>query len=905
MSSADRASAELLRRQLSWTAAALELCLDMERNESDGKYARSPLNPEIVYVFDEDVFELFVGAFDELEEKQDSKARIYRDRRQAVGIFHTRQWRRDVISATREEQRIRTNRQSALLTSEWLFSGKLPGMRDGTVYVSSQHLVELGNRWSRLMDYFRQRFREEGGCPDEVRRVDQLSEDLSTTVLTGALVTSLDSIRGYIEQQRYPLRADLHNLLLGLQQLSESGPAALVEEDAQNFWRFAFNRKLAELLANLRITGPIGQLVRINSELTRNIRFLHTVGELDEPAQVPDWERADFWFRRLHDELQRRGSPREGREGAIRNDAQTLALVQAYANAAVRRGENRRFVFVTADELLVDVYRAWHCNEASARDPFVLRTIRHYAPLLNVKDMADHASDAPKERNLKSEIFPSLRLAIEPFLLKLNISAPEESVRKSREWFLLKLKGILADLELRGRTGKELSTAEIKNQVASLSIFNDPTAELPAIDSQLEKISGSGREIERAVLGFGWPWLAARLETLRPFSELQQKVAAGDESALAAYVRDLVDSFDEQNLWLHAKFFDISSELNSMARPIRDSGRVPLALRLTYRRGEEDVLLTQEVVDIIARAGAQTNPRDLASPPTFEVDNVQDAGYRLFALYCCLALHLSKWDVAYRCALEAKRRAEKSESATGDLPDLEYLVALCIRFRLGAGPIVDAGQADVTAVEFASAEALLTAQAGRGPRLLRLRAASERVSLQLFGCAWALTQLAGAEDGGPRSPLFFDQSFLTERLAKAGDLLAALYPAASAPDPDLENLPMLRDQMGVNFAASYCIRAAAERSSALEGVAFPPIMTDEQHEWLELFLEREKLPSPPRPPVTQLLGCWYLHLRGRLPEPPATSLDRRTSLPLDRSLAVALRALLAGAKHPISIKTPA
>ncbi len=112
----------------------------------------------------------------------------------------------------------------------------------------------------------------------------------------------------------------------------------------------------------------------------------------------------------------------------------TLALVQSLANTAVRQNQkNKRYVFVTADSFIIDVYRAWHCHSALNFEPFVIRPVRHFAPLLNIANMADVEADSNEETREKRDIFPALQAAINPFLLTLNLSNRSVAVKKGAE----------------------------------------------------------------------------------------------------------------------------------------------------------------------------------------------------------------------------------------------------------------------------------------------------------------------------------------------------------------------------------------------------------------------------------------------------------------------------------------
>ncbi|HEY0312268.1 MAG TPA: hypothetical protein VGC56_07200 [Allosphingosinicella sp.] len=899
---------DLLQRQLAWTLAALDLCLDMERNEADGAFAAS--GGEIVYVFDEDVFELFVSGWNEYQGTGADRVQIYRDRRQSVGVFNTRLWRKKQISRVEEDTRALINRQSMILTGEYLISSPLPGMKDGRIYMSRQHLSELDRRWDYLVEYYRSLILQRGGCPEELERILALDEDMAFKALTApeAPVTTED-VDTYLRSQPPVLREDLEKLRRALSQV-RTPSAGSYEAPGRDFWSYAFSRRLADELAKLRVTQPFGQLKRIHSELSPRLEFLHTAAELDEPEGDSNVRRSEtpaFWLKSIRTLAQERNHKRS--DAALRNDAQTLALVQAFANAA-SYSKDRRFVFVTSDVVLIEAYREWHCTAALDGEHFVVRSTRQYAPLLNIHDMAE--GDGSSEAALKEDIFKRLRDAIEPLLLKLNLSAASEgnrqlnkrsgtpphvqgdTVRRTREHFSLRLRQVLARLE-REATGEAggpvMSREELLSEVVNLSIFTDPSPNLAAIDRELEEISELGRAIERAAIGFGSPWLSARLNSLRPIQELQRKVAAGDESALARFVADMVEEFDDASLTVRVRFFDITAELESVAEKQRRAARrrVPLLLQLFFERDGVRVNLAIEALERINVAGSGAAHE--AKTPTFEQERdwaIHSGGYRLFALYSCIALYLEKWDTAYRCAVNARRRARTASKSEHD--ELDYLLALSIRFRLGAGPIRDAGQSDVTAREFLKVEQILKTEVESGlASFTTLRAAAELSSLQLFSCAWALAGANGATDA--RQPAGFDLEFGASRLTAACKLLASLWPHVARAQDD--GIVQLRRHAAINFAAAECFaakfatlgweRVASECRNEIGGILDEPLLSAMVDEW-------EKAPGW-RPAIGFTLFGWARFVRGWGP-PPSQAVGPDLTLPVDQRVATFLEGLL-------------
>ena len=610
-----------LVRQLSLAQATLDLCLDMERNQSDAQFAVRSKDNEIVYAFDESVFELFVGGHDE-PEYGSGEGRVYQDRRRAVGIFNTREWR-ETPRIVDEPHRIDLNRQSAILTGEWLFSGTLPAMRNGAIHISRAHLQELRSRWDELLDLFRGVARTSSTQAREIAAVHRLLEDRASLALGGAGATSPKDVTDYIAAQTDSLHADLSDYWTALSADRARGPKEMVAD----FWRFAFSRRLAAELARMRAIGPIAQLVRINRDVAPKLRLLEHAGPIDEINDFPPSETPAFWQKRISEEIEQRmalGQRVDRSPAAQANDANTLALVQSLANTAARRGEGRRFVLVTADSLLIDVYRSWHCFQAQEYEPFVIRPIRQFAPLLNIVDMTGGRSDGDVEARGKGDIFPALQAAIDPFLLNLNLSSSYRRERAAgrrirdfqgqtadriddydrwpREMFALRLRRALRSHRASANRTEPESEEKLRREVVDPTLFPGAHFERLALaGDELDAVSKRGRQIERSAIGFGYERLGSRLDALKVAADVLRDFGDKDDTALAVYIRGMVDRFGSANLDLRFQALDIERELSQIVSSddFQDIGsaRVPLGLAITYNQGSVPVPLATRAAE--------------------------------------------------------------------------------------------------------------------------------------------------------------------------------------------------------------------------------------------------------------------------------------------------------------------
>lgn len=896
--------AELLFNQVNWILAALDLYLDMERNLSDNRYADGP-GSEIVYTFDEDIFELFVGGKDQSDPDRDRNL-IYTDRRRAVGVFHIKAWRslRELSRLPRgeESRRADINRQSAVLTTEWLFSGNLPGCRDGQIYISRQHLRELSSRWERLVGLFRSKIH--AATAAERRLIESLERDQATIAHENS--GSTQPIDQYIDEAPEPLKSDLTELWFAISGAKQSDPS----DAAKSFWKFAFSRKLAATLASLEVTEPLSQLLRINGEIASKLRYLHHAMRPDNPDKVPASETFGFWRDLLAKEIERRKSrnPDFLRDPhTIDNDAHTIALVQTLANTAVRANMSKRFVFVTADPVLIDAYRAWHCVDAEPNEPFVLRPVRHFAPLLNVGSMSSDDSTGGGLRE-KHDIFPLLRQAMEPFLFKLNLrdgndqrDRHEDSVRWYREQYALKLR--LALWEYRSSPSSAERDEKLRAQVADQMIFPTALRDLKDVNDRLAEVIEQGRRIERFAIGFGFRWLDRRLAARKELQEAQRALEGGDEGPLAKYMQRQLTELGSVTLDLRLKFLSISNDLHrAVTRRQRlktPARKVPLVLALTLDAAGSEESIASEAGRMVERAFQEAQAVGSQDASALDLDlqnpNIRQArGYRLFALYSCIALHLNEWSVAYHCADEAYARASNdADIAPGQLIELEYLYALCIRFRIGAGRIQDAAGADVTYLRYGKAHEILQKRSQSEWKFVDFRAASELSSLIFFACAWSIAEEHASHKSFPAHTIENELGEcidLLDRLFKNRHLCRESYVTDRLSG---EEFDQVEEQIAINWAAAFCLARLGSQPQYLH--VFPTDYVyaignnSEALNWVSA-LARECLEGRRQCSYTaKLYFKWFEFFRGRSASVEVVDETEHLNLYIDRAISARLR----------------
>ena len=332
-------------------AHLIEIVDDLDRHLNDAEHAAA--GGKINYVFDENVFELFL-----------------RPQRMAeyVSLFHSSRWSMDEHS--RKFWR-NINAQSALLAGEYLFSGSLPGQEQNYLYITPWHRDELFHRSSQMIYEFEQ----ELPSSDIVREfLFQMAKFRTAAArATGIAINLRDDDDGT------GISADI-------QTLREAG---VPEDQLGGYLR---TRVALRAIASEDRMMPMIQLQRMMSpDFFSAIRPIHHSG-----APGSDGRRiladAEAWFARLqqeatrqhHDSVSNARRRQPGRPfGSLRNDALALAAVESLARDRQKAGELT--VLVTGDALLYSAYRRWHlanCPDA----PFLLRRVTQYAPVFSLGD---------------------------------------------------------------------------------------------------------------------------------------------------------------------------------------------------------------------------------------------------------------------------------------------------------------------------------------------------------------------------------------------------------------------------------------------------------------------------------------------------------------------------------------
>ena len=697
-----------LERMLRLLFRFLDLSRDLDRNRDDTLFAED--NGRIAYVLDENVFEIFVRPFDQRGEQVS---------------LHSHSWAGAQDRGGRREAHTSFAAQAALLTSEYLFSGELPGQADARLFMTEWHSWELARRVQALNAEYE-------------RRLINISEE-------------------ELAEPFEALRMVLRNVSDG-----ETGPGAVgaadpdLEQDIVELREaslkvrksFISTRLAVKILADNRDVEPAEQLDRIVSNPIRErIHRLHLAyrprPENRDATREAVERDAHEWMRRLERECGERGiavvkSSNEGDHrvrvrAALWDDARSLALIRWAAVHGVKAGE--RLVFVTADSLLFDTYRKWYAglepHSAEYLEPFILRRMIQYAPIFNLSDSRNVLGGDVRV------FFGRLQSVLEITMLPLNLSrlkstAGEEVLTRMREMTALRL--------LDGRPIRDDPR------------YADLTRALEVDPSHFDALLEQWRRLERSSLGLAGEYVRARLnEKQRKLEELKLMTESDEASAKVAlknYVGRLIERLLEGS---RAFWLPLAREFIDSWEPRGGhSTRAPIPFQLELGVGSTTISLGQ----ILGRRLNADDRTPIVMPEAWPA--LLEAPDIVFAIAACLALVSDDWSDADHFAEMAVRadqdRASRPQngprSQSRQVHELRYLNALTKRFRIGGlAPPLNGDSLIKVRQAYSAACLLLEAcveyherhEDEPGHRLRLIRALSERAALHLFYAA-GLTQ---------------------------------------------------------------------------------------------------------------------------------------------------------------------
>lgn len=493
----------------------VDLSRDLERNLDDSLFAKEV--GEIIYVVDENIFEMFLRPHRHTE---------------AVETFYADVWSSsDKTDATWRPFEI----QAAIIASEFLLSGELPGTLNDAIYVTEPHRWELASRTEQLTRNLRNLVEADGG---------KVNEELARKVTVSKSIGQASSPAWTFHDG---------TISSDLRKLAEAGTTQAMID------RMRIAREVAATLARSEITEPLEQLRRVVSQpLRRQIRPLQTVFRPSEKELSAIETDAENWFKLLAKELKQPGhrrrdrAKREDTGRALLNDARSIAYLRWVANKKLN--PRQRLVFVTGDPVLFDTYRRWHSEQKKAgrsqSEPFFMRRAVQFNPIFNPTDLRGDLSRGDPTGPQRAILFSLIQQAVEVVLLPLTLfearSDAEPEITDGvfshrRERLALKLvevERLLDDPELE-RFVSLISPDWLANQKASL-----------------EEIRDLWQEVQRHSIGSSYDLLMRRMDP-EEVEALEPAIAASahdNGAALKAYVAALFDRIVEESLHLWLPF---------------------------------------------------------------------------------------------------------------------------------------------------------------------------------------------------------------------------------------------------------------------------------------------------------------------------------------------------------------
>ncbi len=607
----------------------LDLNIDIEQNRDDAEFGLS--GREFVYVFDENIFELFF----------EPNRWGY-----VVSSFYAKEW------ASPEQRSSSVWRsfeaQSALIASEYLLSEELPGARRQLLYLTPWHRRELAARVVSLTTDISDNAR--ANIDKVVKEINQKKQLLRAFDQGPSATTPLPHLDQFLKEDLAELRA--------------------VTKEETPLRRFQLARLAAKALATSVFSEPLDQLRRVvASPLVDRLRTLNQdfsprSDEVDE-IQID----ARMWYYRLKQEIasSKFATSRDRTDRAIWSDAQSMALVRWAATKRAR--DDQRVVLITGDIPLYNCYRRWYqeLNPESKEyyEPFFLRRAAQYAPIFNLSGSRNDMSTPSALKQEARKLFEIITGAVEVALLPFNLSR-------------LRMRSTDHDPGMhRGRHHLALKRFDQDKLAGDRSLIFF-TQRLPKDwfgqrkDSILE-IGSLWQRIERMAIGAFYEHITKRIEDDRRLFGGALNLSGGPEAGglLANYISGVLDSLLTQSLDM---WVPLAQEfIKDLALPNHDMrGRAPATIWYESPSGDD--------------LGSMFSEFRSSQQAEIDLKNYKDQPEVVFVVASAAAVYAQDWYNAEKFAALAQRanaNSKSTELAHNGIFELKFLSALTTRFRIG------------------------------------------------------------------------------------------------------------------------------------------------------------------------------------------------------------------------------
>lgn len=665
----------------------LDIGNDLTRYRNDREFALD--GNEILYVFDSQVFRMFV---------QPGKWS------NSITSFYARDW----IDERQPKEWEPLQQQAALISAEFLLSGNLDGSRNQRIYITPWHGIELKNAIENLYDEAAGNLGTKSKqAASEIRKKLKLLIDFEENRLKN--ITS--------ENHRKEQSKELEAIgeLLSTSEISQ----------------YKLTKEIASTLVECSITEPLDQLYRLSTDPIRNrIRPLTEQFQIraDDANDVLDDARR--WYSAMWRYYESAEFEPEGGALALWNDARSISLVRFISNSKLR--PDQRIVYVTPNRVIFDVYRSeFIASEPNSRafyEPFLLRRTQQFSPIYSL------SHDGSKDSKLSSStynLFEKVTNALEISLLPFQLAYDDQSDEKIEHRIFRQ----------RGREHFAMSHADHENIQTNLFTRELSDDWIDSHNDLITSLVDEWRSYERASSGKYAKYLIKRVEDDRKLfrPDLQFNLEENYERAVENYLSKLVSEISK------------AVNKNSATAAVEFINALDQKFGQSPNRGPKTIWNRVDgkfVFDVIADwAELSTTAKvDFQS-------KIQSSPAQVFSLAAFAAFELERWAEAAEFADLAITNARLTEDTDPyEIAEIEFLAAVTQRFLIGSlwahleiGDSQASEQAAESSIEqvvvyYEKAKKVLENQfrkyrRSRGIQRLQLsaiRAASELAALKLF-----------------------------------------------------------------------------------------------------------------------------------------------------------------------------
>lgn len=693
-----------LRRDISLKLAHLVECtrlLDLNRADSDFRKAAPSRNglsvvPEIYYVIDTN----FVQAF--LEPSA---------RRGYCRNFHEDHIWPEFRLKQNEYQRLASTlgAQMTLLATEFLIAQAIK-FAPGKLYMSAGHRRELNTQLDIL---WREKF-----------------ESLDNATFGAAALKHRSAIKALariVDLPRAEAITQMQNALNPLSELPDLAHPGISDAEFNRMRENFVVSEICRVLAEEETIEPADQIERLG-ELFQFFDFIEEEFPAEPNHKVEIEHLSTIWLNRLNAEYDSRYPqivpiPSERRDrDSLKADADTIAHLVWASNS--RTGPRQRIVFITGDRIVLNAYRAWHCDQ-NDNVSFLVRPIAQYMPQYNLRDAEATLRHLPVFDETR-RILEALTYPLTSILQSYYLESPARFDRQ-------------AGARVRDKFCVDVEHSTLPDALLDELMFPLPNhrPSLEKKSEELDQVAGAMRLLERISVGAVPALVRKRVD------HAVSKATALLDSLTGTNASDSDDAIGKLllgrlKLAIESGFeFSLPSAIRQISTLALDIPRSPGArVKATFR-----VYLTYEGEDLLAGEWLLKFAASEEKQKHLLLRELSKEPHRVFALASWLTFQHGLWSDTVRFADFACSASQTTGPQASAHFECLYIKALALRLRM-ANDVPDITRdADTWLRDLEGANAALKRCIDyHGPQnhdVREARAISERASVRLTYCAWA------------------------------------------------------------------------------------------------------------------------------------------------------------------------